>query len=157
MKILKKIFIVLYVFIYNNCAIAGPPPEYEFNNLNDGFKLSKDYNKPVFLLFGFNKCPACNMLYSRAFKDNKLKEYLKNNFILVYVSTLGENEPELYHLPSGIVTNKELIKLYKIDSVPAWLWLTPAAQILDSDKGGDTVPREFYLHGDKALKKFNNQ
>lgn len=154
MKKLKLILIASFIVITNN-VIAAPPAEYEFSNYNDGIKISKDLNKPIFILFGFNKCPACNLLYNRAFKDVKLKEYLKNNFALVYVSTLGENEPEIYQLPSGeTVSNKELIKFYKIETVPAWMWISPNGQILDYDKGGDTVPREFYVHGDKALKKF---
>ena len=157
MKFVFKLLLCfnLISFAYNVFAI--PPSDYEFHNFNEGVKLSKVENKPLFLLFGFEKCPACYMLYNKAFKDSKLKEYLKNNFILVYVSTLGENEPNIYELPNGsLFTNKQLTKYYKIETVSAWIWMNPQGNILDSDKGGDTTPREFFVHGEKVLSKFHS-
>jgi len=155
MRIIFKFHLYFNIFLFSNIVYAIPPSDYEFHNFNEGIKLSKVENKPLFLLFGFEKCPACYMLYNKAFKDNKLKEYLKNNFILVYVSTLGENEPNIYELPNGSsYTNKQLIKFYKIETVPAWIWMSPQGNILDSDKGGDTTPREFFMHGEKVLNKF---
>jgi len=158
MKLFIKFLFLLSFVSFSHIIWAIPPTEYEFKNFNDGLKISQNTNKPIFLLFGFNKCTACNMLYNRAFKDTKLKEYLKSNFVLVYVSILDENEPDFYQLSNGTsMTNKEFVKFFKVESVPIWIWLLPSGQILASDKGGNTVPREFYMIGDKALKKLTNQ
>jgi thioredoxin-related protein len=153
---MKKLFFSLFISLFLNLGNCAPPPEWGFLNFREGMTVSKTENKPIFILFGFQKCPACNMLYSRAFSDKKLRDFYKNNFVLIYVSIFGENEEENYVInDQSMLTNKQLINHFKIETVPAWHWMTNSGIILGSDKGGDTTVREFYFKAENNLKKFN--
>lgn len=154
---MKKIcFSMLFgVLLAVEAVQAAPPPEWGFVNIKDGFKKAREENKPVFMLFGFENCPWCKVLYRSAFSDTELREFYRKEFVLVYMSTRGENEEPSYKLPDGQeMSAAQITKAWKVYPVPSWRWLRPDGSVIAMDNNARTTPREFRFKAENALKAF---
>jgi thioredoxin-related protein len=152
---MKKIFCFLLagLLLCEVPAFAAPPPEWGFVNIKEGFKRAQEEHKPVFILFGFENCPWCKVLYRSAFADSELRDFYRKEFVLVYMSTLGENEEKTYKLPDGQeLSAKEITKSWKVYPVPSWRWLRPDGSLIGTDSNARTTAREFRFKGENALK-----
>ena len=152
---MKRIFlsVLLGLMLSSETVRAAPPPEWGFINIKDGFKKARDENKPIFVLFGFENCPWCKVLYRSAFSDTELREYYRKEFVLVYMSTRGENEEPLYKLPDGQeLSAAQITKAWNVYPTPSWRWLRPDGSVIAMDNNARTTPREFRLKAENVLK-----
>ena len=146
-------FILTLALLQTVSALAAPPVDWGFVNIKEGFKRAHDENKPIFILFGFENCPWCKVLYRNALSDSELRDFYRKEFVLVYMSTLGEKEDPVYRLPGGLeLSAKEITKTWKVYPVPSWRWLRPDGTLIAADSNARTTVREFRFKGEDALR-----
>ena len=136
-------------------ALAAPPAEWGFLKLPDAMAAAKTANKPVFVLFGFARCAGCYNLYSGTFRDAELRTTFQKNFILAYVDTEKQGEPDSYQLGDGPAqSHAELMSAFRATPTPSWVFLTSQGAQLNGGRGGRTTVRELLRDGELALEKF---
>ena len=111
------------LFIAGGSALASPPKGYSFVAFDEGLRLAKEQNKPVFLYFGRFGCAWCDQVNKQTFVDPALRELYSRNYVLVYVD--AESGKRL-RLPSGErITEADLGVRYKAFATPLFLFLEP--------------------------------
>lgn len=135
-------------------AFAAPPAEWGFQKLPAAMDAAKTTGKPMFVLFGFETCGGCKMLYRGALSDADLRQAFQKNFVLAYVDTEGYGEPPGFELGDEILSHAELVTKLKGTPTPSWVFLTPSHIRLHGNRGGRTPPRELMRDGEIALEKF---
>lgn len=155
---MKKRLVTLAAFaaiFFSVLALAAPPAEWGFQKLPDAMSAAKAANKPVFVLFGFEACRNCKMLYLQTLSDEGLRTTFQKNFILAYVDTEKRGEPDSYQVGDGPAqSHAELIATFRGSPTPSWVFLTPQGVRLNGDRGGRTLVRELLRDGEVALEKF---
>jgi thiol:disulfide interchange protein DsbD len=80
-----------------------------YDNLDSAIFDAKKFNKPIFVFFYANWCPACKQLESDALGNNNIKQKLSQNYVAVKIN--GDYNPELsskyriYSIPTLIFMN----------------------------------------------------
>lgn len=136
-------------------ALAAPPAEWGFLKLPEAMAAAKSANKPVFVLFGFETCRGCALLYRQALSDTGLRTTFQKNFILGYVDTEKHGEPDSYQIGDGAAqSHAELMSAFRGSPTPSWVFLTPGGVRLHGERGGKTAAWELLRDGDIAMEKF---
>lgn len=77
-------FFVFVVFTFSVFAISYS--EYVIvNDLDSALKVANIVQKEVLVVFSLPNCPNCNKLKNEAFSDVQISEYVKKNFIPVFL------------------------------------------------------------------------
>ena len=104
-------------------AFAEPPKDYPFVSFDQGLRLAREQNRPIFLYFGRFGCGWCDMTNKQAFSDPALRKLYTQNYVLIYVDS--ESGKRLL-LPSGErITEASLGVRYKAFTTPLFLFMTP--------------------------------
>lgn len=118
-------------------AQAEAPPNYPFVAFDEGLRLAKEQNKPLFLYFGRFGCAWCDQVNKQTFVDSDLRELYIRNYVLVYVD--AESGKRL-RLPSGErITEANLGVRYKAFGTPMFLYLDSSGKELASIPGIQSV------------------
>lgn len=155
MKILLAVLATFTALFFSIELFAAPPTEWGFQKLPAAMAEAKTTNKPIFVLFGFETCPGCKRLYSQALSNNGLRETFQKNFVLAYVDTEGQGEPNSYQIgDSPALSHADLMALFKGSPTPSWVFLTPKGVRLHGERGGKTLASDLTRDGEIALEKF---
>ena len=104
-------------------AFAEPPQGYPFVSFDQGLRLAREQNRPIFLYFGRFGCGWCDMTNKQAFSDPALRKLYTQNYVLIYVD--AESGKRL-RLPSGErITEADLGVRYKAFATPLFMFMEP--------------------------------
>lgn len=104
-------------------AFADPPQGYPFVSFDQGLRLAREQNRPIFLYFGRFGCGWCDMTNKQAFSDPGLRKLYTQNYVLIYVD--AESGKRL-RLPSGErITEADLGVRYKAFATPLFMYMEP--------------------------------
>ncbi len=128
--------LLLALLIAATCS-ADPPEGYPFVAFDEGIRLAREQDKPVFLYFGRFGCTFCDRTNKEAFSDPEVRERYTDHYVLVYVDT--ESGRRLL-LPSGErITEAELGARLKVFVTPVFAFLEPNATPIARTAGVKSV------------------
>ena len=89
---MKKKFVLLVALLFVSMAAnmntrAFASDEIKWNDFKEGLSLAEKQNKKIFLYFHADWCTYCKQLKQTTFKDQKVIEYLNNNYINISVNS----------------------------------------------------------------------
>lgn len=121
--------IAIFVFMLAALpALADPPANYPFHAYDDGLKLARETQKPIFLYFGRYGCGWCDKTNKEAFSRAELRQAYKKDFVLIYVDAEGGKR---LTLPSGErITEMELGTRFKAFATPLFAYLKPDGELI---------------------------
>lgn len=129
---------LVFILLFNcGSALAEPPPNYPFVAFDEGLRLAKEQNKPLFVYFGRFGCAWCDEVNKKTFVDPDLRKLYIKNYVLVYID--AESGKRL-RLPSGErITEANLGVRYKAFGTPMFVYLDVNGKVLASIPGIQTV------------------
>ena len=120
---MRKFAWCLGLMLAASVAFAEPPKDYPFVSFDQGLRLAREQNRPIFLYFGRFGCGWCDMTNKQAFSDPALRKLYTQNYVLVYVD--AESGKRL-RLPSGErITEAALGVRYKAFATPLFMFMEP--------------------------------
>ena len=123
--------------IFSNAALADPPPKYPFHTFDEGLRLARQQNKPLFVYFGRLGCGWCDKTNKESFSNEQLRKTYIAHYILVYVDAEGGNR---LRLPSGErITEAELGVRFKAFATPLFVYLDAQGKEIVKIPGFKTV------------------
>lgn len=135
-------------------ACARPPAEWPFKPWNEAVAVAKAEKKPLFVLFGYESCEWCRVLYRGGMNDPDVLSKYRSSLVLTYVDTEATSEDARFVLPEGTSFSlKDLLDRYRVYPVPSWVYLSETGVLLNSDRGGRTTSRELLRDIEIALSK----
>lgn len=137
---------------------AQPPKGYPFVAFDEGRRLAKALNKPIFLYFGRYGCGWCDKTNKESFSDSSLHKLYTDHYILVYAD--AESGKRLT-LPNGErITEAELGVRLKVLATPMFAFMEPDGTLIVKIPGVRTVQElkdfdEFIMGGHYKVKRLN--
>ena len=123
--------------LWAGTALADPPKDYPFVDIDAGLKAAKASGKPIVVYFGRYGCAWCDHTNKKTFSDAGLKKLYSDNYALVYVD--AESGKRLT-LPSGErITEAELGVRLQAFATPLFVYLTPQGDKIVQIPGFKTV------------------
>lgn len=120
---MRKFAWCLGLMLAASAAFAEPPKDYPFVSFDQGLRLAREQNRPIFLYFGRFGCGWCDMTNKQAFSDPALRKLYTQNYVLVYVDS--ESGKRL-RLPSGErITEADLGVRYRAFATPLFMFMEP--------------------------------
>ena len=84
--------------------------ESNWYSFEEGLYISKKENKPMFVFISSPNCPFCAKMRSDVLSDPEVFNYIKNNYIPVYIDVGKEESPiKVFAYPAFVVIYKEKI------------------------------------------------
>jgi thioredoxin-related protein len=135
-------------------AHAKPPAEWQFKTLPEAITQSETENKPLLIMFGFEKCTWCDYLYNAGMNSESLRKEYQGAVALAYYDTRVPKADDIVNLPAGAtIKHADFIKQYRAYPTPSWIFISPKGQILHGNNNGKTTTREMRRDLEVALKK----
>ncbi len=129
--------LLLLALSYQPVALSAPPEGYQFYNLSEAMKHSREANKPMFLYFGRYGCSTCRKMHKEVFSDASLSKQFQDNFILAYVDT--ESDARI-RLPNGErTTEMQFTARSRIQGTPTFIYYSADQKPLFKKAGFQTV------------------
>ena len=154
------IFLLIGIYLstglFNNNKVHGLiesylPPDKEddwIENLEEGYILSKELNKPIFIDFTGYTCTNCRWMEINIFEEKDVK-LIFENFILVKLYTDGKEDIHK--------KNRKLeIERFGTAALPYYVILSPDDRVLGTFPGMDTNKDNFIKFLNKSKEKFEN-
>jgi thioredoxin-related protein len=134
---MRTTFLFFLLLLVSGSVLAEAPPNYPFVAFDQGLRLAKEQNKPIFVYFGRFGCAWCDEVNKKTFIDPDLRKLYIKDFVLVYVDS--ESGKRL-KLPSGErITEANLGVRYKAFGTPMFLFLDENGKQLASIPGIQSV------------------
>lgn len=170
---------------WNHDLLSGfPPPAFyswyenesfhaEFDDFDKALAEAKRTNKPLLIDFTGWACVNCRKMEETVWTDEKVKEKLKNDFVLVslYVDDkveLSENEKGVFEYDANGTTKKKNIKtignkwatfqthVFNNNSQPYYVMLSPDGELLANPVGYMSDVEEYNQYLDCGIATFKN-
>ena len=130
------------------CATAGPtraelPDGWNFLEYNEALKVAKQQGKPVFVYYGFNKCPYCVYVNKHTFSSEELRVRYSSRYVLAYFDIRGNREDPIQLADGSSMPRGDAIKHLKGSPVPAWAFLDSQGRELLARRGSRTKVNAF--------------
>lgn len=120
---IRRLLCGLGLLLVAYAAFAEPPKDYPFVSFDQGLRLARAQNRPIFLYFGRFGCGWCDMTNKQAFSDPALRKLYTQNYVLVYVDSESGRRLQL---PSGErITEAALGVRYKAFTTPLFMFMEP--------------------------------
>jgi thioredoxin-related protein len=133
--LMRLSLLALCLFAFS--ARAEPPEKYPFVSYDQGLRLAKQQNKPIFLYMGRLGCGWCDKTNKETFSNENLRKLYTENYVLVYADT--ESGKRL-KLPSGErITEMDLASRFKIFATPVFIYLDADGKEIMKIPGYKTV------------------
>ena len=125
------------------CVAAGPtraelPEGWAFLEYNEALKVAKQQGKPVFVYYGFNKCPYCVYANKHTFSSEELRRTYSSRYVLAYFDIRGNREDAIQLADGSRMPRGDAIKHLKASPVPAWAFLDPQGREVLARRGSRT-------------------
>ena len=131
-------FIVLASVLLLAPAQARTPDRWPFVEYNDAVRVAKKTHKPMFVYFGFQDCPYCEIANKNTFSFDALRKRYTEHYVLAYFDIRG-NPADIITLPEGEkLTRAEAIKRLRSSPVPAWMFVSPEGKEILMRRGSRT-------------------
>lgn len=98
--------IVLIVFFSNtsNNKVSSSFNENNWYSYEEGLEIAKKESKPMFIFISSPTCPLCRKMKEDVFSDPEVIDYIKSNFVPVYVDISREKPPfNVFSYPTFII------------------------------------------------------
>ena len=119
-------------------AQASLPEGWNFLEYNAALRVAKQRGKPVFVYYGFNKCPYCIYANKHTFSSEELRKTYSAHYVLAYFDIRG-NPDDMMDLPEGgSMRRADAIKHLKGSPVPAWAFIDPQGREVLARRGSRT-------------------
>ena len=119
-------------------AQAALPEGWNFLEYNEALRVAKHQGKPVFVYYGFNKCPYCIYVNKHTFSSAELRKTYSDHYVLAYFDILG-NPDDMMDLTDGRrMRRADAIKHLKGSPVPAWAFLDSQGREVLARRGSRT-------------------
>ncbi len=124
-------------------AQAELPEGWNFLEYNEALLVAKRQNKPVFVYYGFKKCPYCVYVNRHTFASEDLRKTYSEHYVLAYFDIRG-NPDDMMDLADGTrMRRADAIKHLKGSPVPAWAFLDSKGSELLARRGSRTKVAAF--------------
>lgn len=154
------IFLLIGVYLstglFNNNKVHGlvesylPPDKQEkwIENLDEGYILAKELNKPIFIDFTGYTCTNCRWMEINIFEEEDVK-LIFENFVLVKLYTDGKEDIHK--------KNRKLeIDRFGTAALPYYVILSPNDKVLGTFPGMDPNKNNFIKFLNNSKEKFDN-
>ena len=83
-------------------------------SFEEGLRISKKENKPMFVFISSPNCPFCAKVRDEVLSDHEVEEYIKKNYVPVYIDVGKEKSPiRVFAYPAFVI-------IYNDKIVDAW-------------------------------------
>jgi thioredoxin-related protein len=136
-KVFHYVFLLSWLWVPADLALAEPPTGYPFVGHDEGMRMAQQQNKKAFLYFGRYGCGYCAKTNLESFSDAALRELYVKNYALIYVDA---ESGERITLPNGErITEMELGARLNVFGTPVFLYLEPNGDLILRAPGYKTV------------------
>ncbi|PID47840.1 MAG: hypothetical protein CR967_02965 [Proteobacteria bacterium] len=132
MKKFTKIFFIFILCVFANGSDL---------NLDKIKSQAQKNHKNVMMFFHIDGCRFCHTMLDENFKDKKILDYIKKNFILIDINISQKMQIKQNNL---IFSQKKFAKKYEIFSYPSTIFLDENLNIIYLDIGYKN-PNEFLI------------
>ena len=143
------LFAMVLLFTFAG-AHARTPDGWPFVEYNEAVRLAKRTHKPMFVYFGFETCPYCEIANKNTFSSDALRKRYTEHYVLAYFDIRG-NAADVITLPDGEkITRADAIKRLRSAPVPAWMFVSPEGKEILMRRGSRT-PVEAFMQFDQYV------
>jgi len=140
---------LFFALSFTSCADKSSPNSLKWHGFEKAIKLAKKENKPIMVDFYADWCGWCQELDEKTFNAPEIKEYLKENFILVKLN--ADNRLRSIKFREQLFSPFDLLNAYGITGLPAVVFLDPNGDFVHMQPGFQ--PKQFYSHLLKDVKE----
>jgi thioredoxin-related protein len=119
-------------------ANAELPEGWAFQEYNQALKTARQQGKPVFVYYGFNKCPYCVYANKHTFSSEELRKTYSGRYVLAYFDIRGNADDPITLADGSQMRRADAIKHLKASPVPAWAFLDSQGKELLARRGSRT-------------------
>ena len=119
-------------------AQAELPEGWKFLEYNEALRVAKQQGKPVFVYYGFNKCPYCVYANKHTFSSEELRKTYTDHYVLAYFDIRGNREDDIQMTDGTVMKRADAIKHLKASPVPAWAFIDPQGREVLARRGSRT-------------------
>jgi thioredoxin-related protein len=131
---------------------SKPPAEWQFQDWNAAVAAAEKSNKPLFVLFGFEKCPYCDHLYRNGMNNADVRLRFQAGAVLAYYDTMARKPDDPVVLPGGAtMRHADFIKQFRAYPTPSWMFLSAKGKVLEANRGSKSTGRDLLRDLDAAL------
>lgn len=124
-------------------AGAELPDGWAFQEYNQALKAARQQGKPVFVYYGFNKCPYCVYANKHTFSSEELRRTYSAHYVLAYFDIRGNPDDPITLADGSQMRRADAIKHLKASPVPAWAFLDPQGREVLARRGSRTKIEAF--------------
>lgn len=124
-------------------AAAKTPPGWNFLEYGEALKVARAQGKPVFVYYGFEKCPYCEYANKHTFSSEELRKLYSSNYVLAYFDIRGNPEDIVRTADGKEMRRADAIKHLKASPVPAWAFIDPQGREVLARRGSRTKVNAF--------------
>jgi thioredoxin-related protein len=129
---------------------AKTPDGWPFIEFNEAVRVMQRTHKPMFVYFGFQTCPYCEIANKNTFSFDTLRKRYTDHYVLAYFDIRG-NPADQMTLPSGEkITRADAIRRLRSVPVPAWMFIAPDGREILMRRGSRT-PVEAFMQFDQYV------
>ena len=152
-----KLFLLVTVLLLASRGVQAKTPDgWPFVEYNEAVRLARSAHKPMFVYFGFQTCPYCEIANKNTFSSDVLRKRYTEHYVLAYFDIRG-NPADVITLPDGEkLTRGDAIKRLKSAPVPAWMFVSPEGKEILMRRGSRT-PVEAFLQYDEYVSSKSYQ
>ncbi len=135
---LISVLLAMSLWLAAGPARAELPDGWNFVEYNEALKVARQQGKPVFVYYGFNKCPYCVYVNKHTFSSEELRRAYSSRYVLAYFDIRGNREDPIQLANGSSMPRGDAIKHLKASPVPAWAFLDPQGREVLARRGSRT-------------------
>lgn len=121
-----------------SAARAATPEGWNFLEYSAALKVARQQGKPVFVYYGFDKCPYCIYVNKHTFSSDQLRRTYSSRYVLAYFDIRGNRDDQIELADGTRMPRGDAIKHLKASPVPAWAFLDPQGREVLARRGSRT-------------------
>jgi thioredoxin-related protein len=138
-----SVFFAAMALLAVSAAAAKTPDGWPFIEYNEAVRIAKRMHKPMFVYFGFETCPYCEIANKNTFSSAALRKRYTDHYVLAYFDIRG-NPADVMTPPDGEkLTRAEAIRRMRAVPVPAWTFVSPQGREVLMRRGSRTPVAAF--------------
>ena len=134
----RALLVAAFLAAASGAARAELPVGWNFLEYNEALKVARQQGKPVFVYYGFNKCPYCVYANKHTFSSEELRRTYSSRYVLAYFDIRGNREDLIQLADGSSMPRGDAIKHLKASPVPAWAFLDSQGRELLARRGSRT-------------------